>query len=166
MLKLKALLLTQGMHGMISQTEGLAKALSLNFAHHTVKLKSFWNIVPPKITPISENLLTEKIICDSKIVISLPNTHNDDDITNKSLEVPAIGSMLLTNNTKSHRDIFKTPKEAILFKNPRDCFNKCNILLNNESLIKKVSIAGHKKIISNKKFDYKTNLIALTERII
>ena len=107
-----------------------------------------------------------KLIFYSKIVISLPNTHNDDDITNKSLEVPAIGSMLLTNNTKSHRDIFKTPKEAILFKNPRDCFNKCNILLNNESLIKKVSIAGHKKIISNKKFDYKTNLIALTERII
>ena len=30
MFKLKALLLTQGMHGMISQTEGLAKALNLN----------------------------------------------------------------------------------------------------------------------------------------
>ena len=107
-----------------------------------------------------------KLIFYSKITISLPNTHNDDDITNKSIEVPAIGSMLLTNNTKSHRDIFKIPKEAILFKNPRDCFNKCNILLNNEKLIKKISIAGHKKIISNKKFDYKTNLIALTERII
>ena len=107
-----------------------------------------------------------KLIFYSKITISLPNTHNDDDITNKSIEVPAIGSMLLTNNTKSHRDIFKIPKEAILFKNPRDCFNKCNILLNNEKLIKKISIAGHKKIMLNKKFDYKTNLIALTERII
>ena len=29
MSKLKALLLTQGMHGMISQVEGLAKALNL-----------------------------------------------------------------------------------------------------------------------------------------
>ena len=58
------------MHGMISQTEGLAKALKLNFSHHTVKLKSFWNIVPPKITPISENLLTEKFICDSRVIIS------------------------------------------------------------------------------------------------
>ena len=29
MLKLKALLLTQGMHGMVSQAEGLAKALNL-----------------------------------------------------------------------------------------------------------------------------------------
>ena len=45
MLKLKAFLLTEGMHGMISQVEGLAKSLNLNFNHHTVKLKSFWNFL-------------------------------------------------------------------------------------------------------------------------
>ena len=70
MLKLKALLLSQGMHGMISQVEGLAKALKLGFKHQTVKLKPFWNFIPPKFTPISENLLTEKFVCDSKIIIS------------------------------------------------------------------------------------------------
>tara|TARA_B100001996_G_C18636439_1_gene583865 strand:+ start:22 stop:972 length:951 start_codon:yes stop_codon:yes gene_type:complete len=70
MLKLKALLLTQGMHGMVSQAEGLAKALNLKFQHHTIKLKKFWNFIPPILTPISENLLTEKIICDSRIIIS------------------------------------------------------------------------------------------------
>ena len=70
MLKLKAHLLTQGMHGMISQVEGLSKALGLEFVHHTVKLKPFWNLIPPKITPISENLLTEKFLCNSKIIIS------------------------------------------------------------------------------------------------
>lgn len=70
MLKLKAHLLTQGMHGMISQVEGLSKALNINFSHHTVKLKPFWNLIPPKFTPISENLLTEKLICNSKIIIS------------------------------------------------------------------------------------------------
>ena len=70
MSKLKALLLTQGMHGMISQVEGLAKALNLDFKHHTVKLKSFWNFIPPKFTPISENLLTEKFVSDAQIIIS------------------------------------------------------------------------------------------------
>ena len=70
MLELKALLLTQGMHGMVSQTEGLAKALKLNFKHQKVKLKPLWNLIPPKFTPISENLLTEKFVCDSKIIIS------------------------------------------------------------------------------------------------
>ncbi len=70
MLELKALLLTQGMHGMVSQTEGLAKALKLNYKHQTVRLKPFWNLIPPKLTPISENLLTEKFVCDCKIIIS------------------------------------------------------------------------------------------------
>ena len=70
MLELKALLLTQGMHGMVSQVEGLAKALRLNFKHQNIKLKPFWNLIPPKLTPISENLLTEKFVCDCKIVIS------------------------------------------------------------------------------------------------
>ena len=70
MLKLKAHLLTQGMHGMISQVEGLSNALNIDFSHHTAKLKPFWNLIPPKFTPISENLLTEKLICNSKIIIS------------------------------------------------------------------------------------------------
>ena len=70
MLELKALLLTQGMHGMVSQVEGLAKALKLNFKHQKINLKPFWNLIPPKFTPISENLLTEKFVCDSNVIIS------------------------------------------------------------------------------------------------
>ena len=70
MLELKALLLTQGMHGMVSQVEGLAKALGLNFKHQKIELKSFWNLIPPKISPISENLVKNKFVCDCKIIIS------------------------------------------------------------------------------------------------
>ena len=43
MLKLKALLLTQGMHGMISQAEGLAKALGLN------RVGVFLKVLSPQI---------------------------------------------------------------------------------------------------------------------
>jgi mitochondrial fission protein ELM1 len=70
MLELKAILLTQGMHGMISQVEGLAKALGISYKHQTIKLKPFWNLIPPKLSPISENLIKDKFVCDSKIIIS------------------------------------------------------------------------------------------------
>ena len=70
MLELKALLLTQGMHGMVSQVEGLARALGLTYKHQSIKLKPFWNLLPPKLTPISENLVKEKFVCDSKGIIS------------------------------------------------------------------------------------------------
>ena len=90
MLELKALLLTQGMHGMVSQVEGLAKGLKLVFKHQTIKLKPFWNFIPPKFTPISENLLTEKFVCDAKIIIScgrksvIPSIHLKS-ISNKKI---------------------------------------------------------------------------------
>ena len=70
MLKLKALLLTQGMHGMISQVEGLAKALGLSFKHETIQLKKIWNYLPPKLTPLTDSILKKKFICDSRVIIS------------------------------------------------------------------------------------------------
>ena len=61
MRKLKALLLTQGMHGMISQVEGMAKALNAEYNHKIVRLSFPWNQIPPKLTPISEIILRDKI---------------------------------------------------------------------------------------------------------
>ena len=60
MAKLKALLLTEGHHGMISQAEGLAKALKTEFHHKIVRLNWLWNYVPAKLTPISEIILKDK----------------------------------------------------------------------------------------------------------
>ena len=70
MSKLKALLLTQGMHGMVSQVEGLAKALNLNYKHQEIKLKKFWNFIPPSLTPTSMSVLESQFIFDSKVIIS------------------------------------------------------------------------------------------------
>ena len=70
MLKLKALLLTQGMHGMISQAEGLANALGLGFRHQKIKIKKFWSFFPPNLTPKSEIILDKKFVCDSRVIIS------------------------------------------------------------------------------------------------
>ena len=57
MLKPKTLLLTEGYHGMISQVEGLAKALNADFQHRIVKLKWLWNYIPPKLSPVSRLIL-------------------------------------------------------------------------------------------------------------
>ena len=38
MTKLKALLLTEGMHGMMSQVEGMAKALKVDYYHKRIRL--------------------------------------------------------------------------------------------------------------------------------
>ena len=58
--KLKALLLTEGMHGMISQVEGMAKALNTEYRHKIVRLSFPWSLIPPKFTPISDIILKDE----------------------------------------------------------------------------------------------------------
>ena len=60
MRKLKALLLTEGMHGMISQVEGMAKALTTEYSNKIVRLSFPWSLIPPKFTPISDIILKDK----------------------------------------------------------------------------------------------------------
>ena len=54
MSKLKGILLTEGMHGMISQVEGLAKALDIDSTHHKVELNNFFKPIPPIFLPVSQ----------------------------------------------------------------------------------------------------------------
>ncbi len=70
MTKLKGLLLTEGLHGMISQVEGLAKALDVDYIHEKIELNNFWKLIPPKLTPIKEYVFKNKIDANFDIIIS------------------------------------------------------------------------------------------------
>ena len=70
MSKLKGILLTEGMHGMLSQVEGLAKALDIDFTHHKVELNNLWKLIPPKFTPISQKVYKKINHSDYDLIIS------------------------------------------------------------------------------------------------
>ena len=55
---------------MISQVEGLAKALDINFTHQKVELKSFWKLIPPNLTPKSNISFKKFDIPDFDLIIS------------------------------------------------------------------------------------------------
>ena len=90
--------------------------------------------------------LYSKLVYCSKIVIGLVSKGNKDDITDRTIEVPAIGSLLCAIGTKTHKKLFIENKEAIFFKNADECFQKCKKLLRNEKLIKKISLNGYLKV--------------------
>ena len=70
MTKLKGILLTEGMHGMISQVEGLAKALDIDFTHHKVELNHLWKFIPPNLSPVSQNVFKKIDHDDFDVIIS------------------------------------------------------------------------------------------------
>jgi uncharacterized protein len=93
MTKLKGLLLTEGMHGMISQVEGLAKALNLDFIHEKIELNNFWKLFPPKLTPIKDFVFKNKINSEFDIVIScgrksvIPSIYLKKKFNNKIINI-------------------------------------------------------------------------------
>ncbi len=93
MTKLKGILLTEGMHGMISQVEGLAKALNLDFIHEKIELVSFWKFVPPKITPIQSFVFKNNIEKKFDIIIScgrksvIPSIYLKQKFKNKVMNI-------------------------------------------------------------------------------
>ena len=70
MSKLKGLLLTEGLHGMISQVEGLAKALNLEYFHEKIELNNFWKLIPPSLTPVKKYVFKNNIEKEFDIIIS------------------------------------------------------------------------------------------------
>jgi len=91
--KLKGILLTQGMHGMISQVEGLAKALDIDFTHQTVELNNFWKMIPPKLTPISQSVYKKIDQHDFDLIIScgrksvIPSIHLKNNSNKKVINI-------------------------------------------------------------------------------
>ena len=104
MIKLKGLLLTEGMHGMISQVEGLAKALDLDFIHEKIELNNFWKLIPPKITPIKSFVFKNKFIGKFDIVIScgrksvIPSIYLKNKYKNKIMNIHVQDPKVSLNN--------------------------------------------------------------------
>ena len=152
MTKLKGILLTQGMHGIISQVEGLAKALDLDFTHHTVELNNFWKLIPPKITPISQSVFTKIDAKDFDVIIScgrksvIPSIflkkNSSKKIINIHIQDPKVNldnfSYVIApeHDNLSGENVFST-KGAIHYLNKKEIDNHSDYLSNKLDVDKK-----------------------------
>ncbi len=104
MTKLKGILLTEGMHGMISQVEGLAKALDIEFIHEKIELNSFWKKIPPSLTPVKKFVFKNNIDKDFNVVIScgrksvIPSIYLKQKYKNKIMNIHIQDPKVSLNN--------------------------------------------------------------------
>ena len=102
--KLKGLLLTEGMHGMISQVEGLARALGLEFIHEKIEINNFWKLLPAKITPAQNFVFKNQLNHEFNIVIScgrksvVPSIYLKKKFKNKIMNVHIQDPKVSLNN--------------------------------------------------------------------
>jgi len=172
MTKLKGLLLTEGFHGMISQVEGLAKALELNFTHEKIQLNNFWKLFPPKITPVKSFVFKNKLDHEFNIVIScgrksvIPSLYLKNKYKSKIVNIHIQNPKVSLSNF----DFIIAPKHDSLFGENVVTSKGAIHYLTNDELIEnenylKPRIDSQKKIISfiiggpNKYYDYNDKII-------
>jgi len=109
--------------------------------------------------------LYSKLIQCSKISICLPSEGNVDGITRRSIEVPAIGTLLCAKRTIEHKKLFKENKEAIFFNDVNECFIKCNNLLKDDKRRKRIAYNGHIKVTKILKTDYLSAVKTIIKKI-
>ena len=133
--KLKGVLLTQGMHGMISQVEGLAKALDIDFTHHTVEPNNFWKMVPPKFTPISQSVYKKIDLNDFDIIISCGRKSVIPSIHQKSISKKKVFNIHIQDPkvNYNHFDFIVAPEhDSIKGKNVINTKGAIHYLTNEE----------------------------------
>jgi mitochondrial fission protein ELM1 len=172
MTKLKGLLLTEGMHGMISQVEGLAKALDLDFMHEKIELNNFWKLFPPKITPIKDFVFKNKINSQFDVVIScgrksvIPSIYLKKKFKNKIINIHIQEPKVLLKNF----DFVVAPEhDGLIGKNVLTSKGAIHYLTNNEldenENYLKSKINTQKKIVTlilggpTKYYDYNNQVI-------
>ena len=177
MTKLKGLLLTEGMHGMISQAEGLAKALDLEFIHEKIELNNFWKLISPKFTPTKSFTFKNKIINEFNIVIScgrksvIPSIYLKNKYKNKIINIHIQEPKVLLKNfdyiiAPEHDGLFGdnvlTTKGAIHYITQEDIDKTKNYLIEkfqmnnyfNENKVVAVILGG-----PNKYYSYSDSII-------
>ena len=170
--KLKALLLTEGMHGMISQVEGLAKTLDLDFIHEKIELNNFWKLLPPKITPAQNFVFKNKIYQDFNVLIScgrksvIPSVYLKNKYKNKIINIHIQDPKVSINNF----DFIVVPEhDGLTGKNVLTSKGSIHYLTNdelkqNESYLKS-RVDNQKKIVTfviggpNKYYSYDDKII-------
>jgi spore maturation protein CgeB len=94
-----------------------------------------------------------RAVAGSKIAIGLLSIGNEDLHTTRSLEIPAIGSLLCAWRTSDHDEMYIDGKEAVFFATPDECADACLTLLADEDRLKSISAAGHARNLQNNWFN-------------
>ena len=171
MTKLKGILLTEGRHGMISQAEGLAKALDLDFIHEKIELNNFWKMIPPILTPVKNFVFKNVIKKDFNIVIScgrksvIPSIYLKRKFKNKIMNIHIQDPKVSLDNF----DFVVAPEhdglkgKNVLVTKGAIHYLRSNELINNENYLR--SKVNKEKIVTlivggpNKYYDYSEKLI-------
>lgn len=82
-------------------------------------------------------------VASAPLQLGLLNSDNRDQHTARSFEIPAMGGLLLAEDTEEHREIFGPQGNALFFKTPGQLLEQIAWVYSNPELAKKIAENGH-----------------------
>lgn len=90
-----------------------------------------------------------KAICGSKVALCFLSKLNRDSYTRRCFEIPAAGTLLLSEYSHDLSTIFEAGKEADFFQSTEEMVEKLEYYLKNEKSRRAVALAGRKRLIAD-----------------
>ncbi len=85
---------------------------------------------------------------NSKIALCFLSRINNDVYTRRNFEIPASGTLALSEYTDELTKLFMDNKEILLFKDDTELYHKVQNVLKTKNQLKEMTLAGYNKVIS------------------
>lgn len=93
------------------------------------------------------------ILQSAKICLGLVNERSGNLHTDRSLQIPAIGSLLCAKRTSEHLALYREGEEAVFWSDIDECAERCRVLLADDGLRRKIAQRGHERALRNHLFN-------------
>jgi spore maturation protein CgeB len=93
------------------------------------------------------------VLAESRICLGFVNHLAGNQHTDRSTEIPAIGSLLCAERTAEHEAMYDDGKEAVFWSTPEECAGLCADLLRDEPRRAAIAAAGRRRAIRNGYFN-------------
>ena len=130
----------------------------LHLAEHGIQVNVWGNgwggmvDLHPNLAVKNEFLFGEdysKAICATKINLNFLRKINRDEVTSRSVEIPACGGFMLGERTPRHLEFFEEGKEAEYFGSNREMLEKVRYYLENNEDREKIARAGRERCLAS-----------------
>lgn len=104
-----------------------------------------------------------KTINATKINLGFLRKMNRDEVTSRSMEIPACGAFMIAERTARHREFFEEGKEAVFFGSDEELLALVRHYLADESARRRIAAAGRARCLASG-YDMATQLRSVIER--
>ncbi len=90
-----------------------------------------------------------EVINNSKINLGFLRKINRDEVTSRTMEIAACGSLLVAERTSRHNALFYEGKEAEFFSTNKELYEKIQYYLEYDYLISDISKSGRRRCLQS-----------------